>query len=154
MLPPVRVGRRGHGGAPPVREDEPADRVPPGYFREDDPAPGRTGARTVRGRCLRSTPTGAAPSGRSDWAEETPLDDLPTLADELLGPHDEAQDGGGSRGGGAEGAAPPAKRPWSPDPRLLRTGSDGGGGRRAGGVGPAAGVVSGRPAQWKSQRGA
>jgi dTMP kinase len=26
---------------------------------------------------------------RPDWAEETPLDDLPTLADELLGPHDE-----------------------------------------------------------------
>ncbi|MGW7121168.1 hypothetical protein [Streptomyces sp. NPDC054901] len=24
---------------------------------------------------------------RSDWAEETPMDDLPTLADELLGSH-------------------------------------------------------------------
>ena len=28
------------------------------------------------------------PRRRSDWAEETPLDDLPTLADELLGPRD------------------------------------------------------------------
>ncbi|MFI1394099.1 dTMP kinase [Streptomyces sp. NPDC020681] len=29
---------------------------------------------------------------RSDWAEETPLDDLPTLADELLGPHEDEDD--------------------------------------------------------------
>lgn len=33
---------------------------------------------------------------RPDWAEETPLDDVPTLADELLGPHrtDDEEDGG------------------------------------------------------------
>ncbi|MER5990040.1 dTMP kinase [Streptomyces viridosporus] len=39
---------------------------------------------------------------RSDWAEETPLDDLPTLADELLGPHDEDERHGdeGGRGRG------------------------------------------------------
>ncbi|MCA1217638.1 dTMP kinase [Streptomyces sp. 8L] len=36
---------------------------------------------------------------RSDWAEETPLDDLPTLADELLGPHDDEDDGNGAGGG-------------------------------------------------------
>ncbi|MER6402226.1 dTMP kinase [Streptomyces viridosporus] len=30
---------------------------------------------------------------RSDWAEETPLDDLPTLADELLGPHEDERHG-------------------------------------------------------------
>ncbi|MEU9731243.1 dTMP kinase [Streptomyces sp. NPDC048002] len=29
---------------------------------------------------------------RSDWAEETPLDDLPSLADELLGPRDDEHD--------------------------------------------------------------
>ncbi|WP_419996231.1 dTMP kinase [Streptomyces boninensis] len=29
---------------------------------------------------------------RPDWAVETPLDDLPTLADELLGPHDEEEE--------------------------------------------------------------
>ncbi|MGO4760836.1 hypothetical protein AB4212_71420, partial [Streptomyces sp. 2MCAF27] len=30
---------------------------------------------------------------RPEWAEETPLDDLPTLADELLGPRDDDEDG-------------------------------------------------------------
>ncbi|MEV0090016.1 dTMP kinase [Streptomyces sp. NPDC050738] len=40
------------------------------------------------------------PRPRSDWAEETPLDDLPSLADELLGEHDEDEgDGRGGRGG-------------------------------------------------------
>ncbi|MFE0006044.1 hypothetical protein, partial [Streptomyces erythrochromogenes] len=29
---------------------------------------------------------------RPDWAEETPLDDLPTLADELLGRHRDDED--------------------------------------------------------------
>ncbi|MCG3041851.1 dTMP kinase, partial [Streptomyces sp. S1A] len=29
------------------------------------------------------------PRRRPEWAEETPMDDLPTLADELLGPHQE-----------------------------------------------------------------
>ncbi|MFI8305239.1 dTMP kinase [Streptomyces sp. NPDC085927] len=44
---------------------------------------------------------------RSDWAEETPLDDLPTLADELLGPRDdehgepgEPEEGGRGKGKG------------------------------------------------------
>ncbi|MER5477241.1 dTMP kinase [Streptomyces sp. NPDC002734] len=34
---------------------------------------------------------------RPDWAEETPMDDLPSLADELLGPYDE-RDGGDGKG--------------------------------------------------------
>ncbi|MDT0341870.1 dTMP kinase [Streptomyces litchfieldiae] len=38
--------------------------------------------------------------GRPEWAEETPLDDVPTLADELLGPRaDDDEDDGGRRGG-------------------------------------------------------
>ncbi|WP_405553862.1 dTMP kinase [Streptomyces sp. NBC_01171] len=39
---------------------------------------------------------------RPDWAEETPLDDLPSLADELLGSYDEhdEHDDGGRRGRG------------------------------------------------------
>ncbi|WP_079127340.1 dTMP kinase [Streptomyces sp. TP-A0874] len=41
---------------------------------------------------------------RPDWAEETPLDDLPTLADELLGPRED-EDGDGP-GSGAEGRRP------------------------------------------------
>ncbi|GAA3983134.1 hypothetical protein GCM10022384_34880 [Streptomyces marokkonensis] len=77
---------------PPVREDDPADRVPPGYFRKDGPA-----ARTDRPeepqdrtRELPQIDPDQAPPRRRrpDWAEETPLDDLPTLADELLGPRD------------------------------------------------------------------
>ncbi|CAM5647878.1 hypothetical protein SVIOM74S_02697 [Streptomyces violarus] len=44
------------------------------------------------------------PRRRSDWAEETPLDDLPSLADELLGPHeDEPDEGRGRRGKGGRG---------------------------------------------------
>ncbi|MER7050752.1 dTMP kinase [Streptomyces sp. NPDC000351] len=84
---------------PPVREDDPADRVPPGYFREEGPA-----ARTDRSEepqdrtreLPRIDPDQAPPRRpRPDWAEETPLDDLPTLADELLGPRDGERDGGG-----------------------------------------------------------
>ncbi|MFE0513025.1 hypothetical protein [Streptomyces sp. NPDC058964] len=41
---------------------------------------------------------------RSDWAEETPLDDLPTLADELLGNYeDDEHDEGRGRGRGRQG---------------------------------------------------
>ncbi|MEW2523183.1 dTMP kinase [Actinacidiphila alni] len=54
--------------------DDPTDRVPPWLFRPED-QPGASPDRPRR--------------PRPDWAEETPLDDLPTLADELLGPHDE-----------------------------------------------------------------
>ncbi|MFH8345214.1 dTMP kinase [Streptomyces sp. NPDC018045] len=45
-------------------------------------------------------PVEPAPRRRSDWAEETPLDDLPTLADELLGSREDEdeQQGRGRRG--------------------------------------------------------
>ncbi|MET9467206.1 dTMP kinase [Streptomyces sp. NPDC006544] len=71
--------------------ENPADRVPPGIFRDGGndatrelPLPGEDG------RPRRA---------RSDWAEETPLDDLPTLADELLGRRrdDEDDEGRGPR---------------------------------------------------------
>ncbi|MFF6997882.1 dTMP kinase [Streptomyces sp. NPDC008313] len=102
VLPPVRPGHDGGtgGGA-----GDPADRVPPGYFREEhrDPAPESPQERT---RELPQVDEVGAPRHRSrpDWAEETPLDDLPTLADELLGgrdedgPHDDEEPGRG-RGG-------------------------------------------------------
>lgn len=70
---------------PPVpgtaRDADPADRVPPWLFRPEPTDPERT----------RELPTTSTPPRRPrpHWAEETPLDDLPTLADELLGPHDE-----------------------------------------------------------------
>ncbi|MET9454698.1 dTMP kinase [Streptomyces canus] len=81
VLPPVAPGSADETAVlPPVSEDGPSDRVPPGYFRDEErtrelPQVDETG--TPRRRT------------RSDWAEETPLDDLPTLADELLGPHDD-----------------------------------------------------------------
>ncbi|SHI10826.1 dTMP kinase [Streptomyces sp. 3214.6] len=116
VLPPVR----GQGPEdetavlPPVRDDSPSDRVPPGYFRDE-----RSGSRPDGGddrtRELPQIDESGTPRQRPrrDWAEETPLDDLPSLADELLGPHrdddghghddghDHGHDGGrGGRGGG------------------------------------------------------
>ncbi|MFE2166694.1 dTMP kinase [Streptomyces sp. NPDC059447] len=105
VLPPVRPsgeatppraeqakgGAAAHSATRPTAqrpEQNPADRVPPGIFR--DSANDRTREIPVLdddGRPRRPRP---------DWAEETPLDDLPTLADELLGPHrDDDEDGRG-----------------------------------------------------------
>jgi|GEM_PF-22751 len=61
-----------------ARDDDPADRVPPWLFRPQDGT--------------RETSSPAARRPRPEWAEETPLDDLPSLADELLGPHDEGDE--------------------------------------------------------------
>ncbi|MET7976417.1 dTMP kinase [Streptomyces mirabilis] len=100
VLPRVRDG--GAGAAPDAGAGDPANRVPPGFFRDERPAPRpeRAGDRT---RELPQVDAEGAPRRRprSDWAEETPLDDLPTLADELLGPRDddEQDDGHEGRGG-------------------------------------------------------
>jgi dTMP kinase len=100
VLPPVRDG--GAGAAPDAGAGDPANRVPPGFFRDEraEPRPERAGDRT---RELPQVTAEGAPRRRprSDWAEETPLDDLPTLADELLGPRDddEQDDGREGRGG-------------------------------------------------------
>ncbi|MGC0338953.1 dTMP kinase [Streptomyces sp. SLBN-8D4] len=72
VLPPVPPA--------PAQGQGSSDRVPPGYFRDEQ----RT--RELPQVDAQGTPRRRA---RSDWAEETPLDDLPSLADELLGPHDE-----------------------------------------------------------------
>ncbi|MER5489693.1 dTMP kinase [Streptomyces sp. NPDC002490] len=79
--------------------DAPTDRVPPGYFR-DEPAAG--GSRRPRSGVLgpndrtaelpQLDERGVPRRPPSDWAEETPLDDLPSLADELLGPHHDDSD--------------------------------------------------------------
>ncbi|MFD3457791.1 dTMP kinase [Streptomyces sp. NPDC058691] len=70
---------------PPVRPDE---RVPSDFFRKEEPESGNE-----RTRELPSVPEAEAKPRpkrpRPSWAEETPLDDLPTLADELLGPRDD-----------------------------------------------------------------
>ncbi|UUN28337.1 dTMP kinase [Streptomyces sp. FIT100] len=73
---------------PPVQDDRPADRVPPGIFRDEEPPAAAPGGND-RTRELPQVDEEGRPRRRSDWAEETPLDDLPTLADELLGPHDD-----------------------------------------------------------------
>ncbi|MEU4268160.1 dTMP kinase [Streptomyces sp. NPDC026092] len=81
---------------PPVRDAAPADRVPQGIFRDEPAQPNEpnelTGAND-RTRELPQLDEQGRPKRRSDWAEETPLDDLPSLADELLGPHDDENDG-------------------------------------------------------------
>ncbi|WP_425314998.1 dTMP kinase, partial [Streptomyces viridochromogenes] len=103
VLPPVRPGDAEETAVlPPVRGDGPADRVPPGYFRDDAPAtrPDGTDDRT---RELPQLDAEGRPRRRSDWAEETPLDDLPSLADELLGPHEDEPDEGRGRGGKGRG---------------------------------------------------
>ncbi|QTD99983.1 dTMP kinase [Streptomyces cyanogenus] len=79
---------------PPVRSDAPADRVPPGFFRDERSAVSPDGSEP-RTREMPQIDADGTPRGRprSDWAEETPLDDLPTLADELLGSYDEGEYG-------------------------------------------------------------
>lgn len=105
VLPPVRPGDAEETAVlPPVRGDEPADRVPPGYFRKDAPAARSDGTEDRTREMLQVDADGAPRRHRSDWAEETPLDDLPSLADELLGPHDdEPDDRRGRRGRGGRG---------------------------------------------------
>ncbi|MEV1046055.1 dTMP kinase [Streptomyces sp. NPDC049916] len=95
---------------PPVRGGQPSDRVPQGFFRDENPAPSPAESENERTRELpQIEDPNAAPASdrqqrgrrkrpRPDWAEETPLDDLPTLADELLGGHDDEGDGRRGRG--------------------------------------------------------
>ncbi|MEV2245121.1 dTMP kinase [Streptomyces sp. NPDC049970] len=108
VLPPVRDADE-TAVLPPVRDEKPSDRVPPGVFRDERRAP-RAEGENERTRELpqvsddpeagRAAKEGRAPRKRprSDWAEETPLDDLPSLADELLGGQDDDQRGSGSNG--------------------------------------------------------
>jgi dTMP kinase len=102
MLRPVRDARAADETAvlPPVRDDGPADRVPPGIFRDEHEERGVGGGNERTTELPQVDPSAERPRRRSDWAEETPLDDLPTLADELLGPHeDDENDGGRGRRG-------------------------------------------------------
>ncbi|MFF1507339.1 dTMP kinase [Streptomyces sp. NPDC058326] len=88
VLPPVR-DTEATAVLPPVRDtpaSDPTGRVPQGIFR--DAREDRHGAND-RTRELPQLDENGRPRSRSDWAEETPLDDLPTLADELFGPHDD-----------------------------------------------------------------
>ncbi|GAB7103405.1 hypothetical protein JCM4814A_17190 [Streptomyces phaeofaciens JCM 4814] len=106
VLPPVRDQRAADETAvlPPVRGDSPTDRVPPGFFRDERPAAGPDGSGD-RTRELPQVDEEGEPlkRPRPDWAEETPLDDLPSLADELLGPHRDTDGFDGGEDGGADG---------------------------------------------------
>ncbi|MFI6121216.1 dTMP kinase [Streptomyces sp. NPDC051064] len=109
VLPPVRDADE-TAVLPPVRDGNPSDRVPPGVFRDERGA-SRPESENERTRELpqisddpQAGPAAQGASGRQkrprpDWAEETPLDDLPSLADELLGGNDDDDQGGSGRGG-------------------------------------------------------
>ncbi|MFI8192853.1 dTMP kinase [Streptomyces sp. NPDC085946] len=100
VLPPVRPDAAGERAVRrPVPGEDPADRVPPGFFR-DERAGARPDGTEDRTRELPQVGADGGPRRRqrSDWAEETPLDDLPTLADELLGPRDDERGDEGGRG--------------------------------------------------------
>ncbi|HZF86912.1 dTMP kinase [Streptomyces sp.] len=103
VLPPVVPGAADETAVlPPVRGEGPADRVPRGFFRDERGEAGPADGSDDRTRELPQVDAeGHAPRRpRSDWAEETPLDDLPTLADELLGPREDERGDEGRRGGG------------------------------------------------------
>lgn len=89
VLPPVGAADE-TAVLPPVRGQEPSDRVPAGFFRDERPGD-RTEGGEDRTRELPQVDEQGAPRRRPrpDWAEETPLDDLPSLADELLGPRED-----------------------------------------------------------------
>ncbi|AYN40171.1 dTMP kinase [Streptomyces dangxiongensis] len=127
VLPPVSVEDTAklppvvdHGAAdetavlPPVRDGDPAGRVPPGFFRDERPGARRPGTgpdgSEAHTREMPQIDADGTPRRRprSDWAEETPLDDLPSLADELLGsydgqPHGDQGDTGEERKRGGRG---------------------------------------------------
>ncbi|UXY28960.1 dTMP kinase [Streptomyces sp. HUAS TT20] len=109
VLPPVAPGAADETAVlPPVRGGDPAERMPQGFFRDERPTAGPAAPDDRTRELPQVDEDGAARRRpRSDWAEETPLDDLPTLADELLGSyendgHDEDQ-GGRGRGRGRRG---------------------------------------------------
>ncbi|WP_411076270.1 dTMP kinase [Streptomyces sp. cmx-4-7] len=95
VLPPVRDPRRPRSPRTPrTSGSTAADRLPKDFFR-DERAGGPAGATRAepdgandRTRELPQLDENGRPR-RSDWAEETPLDDVPTLADELFGPHED-----------------------------------------------------------------
>ncbi|MGW1284404.1 dTMP kinase [Streptomyces sp. NPDC002586] len=110
VLPPVVPGAADETAVlPPVRGDAPADRMPPGFFRDERPAAGPDGSEDRTREMPQVDPDGTPRRRpRPDWAEETPLDDLPSLADELLGSYDKRDHGDqdeeqGRRGRGRRG---------------------------------------------------
>ncbi|OIJ96708.1 dTMP kinase [Streptomyces sp. MUSC 14] len=127
---PTRASRTGAGSESEVTAELPQPPAAPGAADETAVLPPVTPGAVDETAVLPSVRPGARPDGsedrtrempqldadgtprrrpRPDWAEETPLDDLPSLADELLGSYDEREYGdrdeeqGGSRGRGRRG---------------------------------------------------
>lgn len=102
VLPRIRDVREPAGDddrtavLPTVSDAAPADRVPQDFFRDARDGAAEPDGANDRTRELPQLDEDGRPKRRSDWAEETPLDDLPTLADELLGSYDD-EEGGGRR---------------------------------------------------------
>ncbi|SFL50895.1 dTMP kinase [Streptomyces pini] len=71
----------------------PGEQTPSWSLRKDEPGTEPPSAPPAAGeertRELPQVDEAGRPRRRPEWAEETPMDDLPTLADELLGPHQE-----------------------------------------------------------------
>ncbi|MFJ9704831.1 dTMP kinase [Streptomyces sp. NPDC101234] len=114
VLPPVPSGAADETAVlPPVRDDAqapadaPADRMPRGFFRDERPGGNPDGSEDRTREMPQVDAEGATARRqrpRPDWAEETPLDDLPSLADELLGSYEEEHDDEqGRRGRGRRG---------------------------------------------------
>ena len=172
VLPPVRDGRPGaptgcrRGCSARRRRMPPTARgVRTGRHRRPPPSRASSAPANSRRSTRDGPPRGdrAARRPRPEWAEETPLDDLPTLADELLGPRaTRSEDGAGTGPGagaaqGRSGAAYPGRtgrpaqepddRPW-PQPTAAATAVPAPDGRR-----PAAGPASGFVCQWVAPQG-
>ncbi|MGA4850352.1 dTMP kinase [Streptomyces sp. G5(2025)] len=91
--PPVPGATDDTAVLPAVREDR-ADldgKVPPGYFRDERPATPESANERTR-ELPQIDEQGVPVRSRPDWAEETPQDGMPTLADELLGSHEDDAD--------------------------------------------------------------
>ncbi|WP_327681819.1 dTMP kinase [Streptomyces sp. NBC_00467] len=102
VIPPVPVRDADETAViPQVREADETAVLPPVRDQEpvQDRGPAQEGGSDRTRELPQVDPATGRPRRRSDWAEETPLDDLPTLADELLGPHDEDDNGRRGRGG-------------------------------------------------------
>ncbi|MGI5251577.1 dTMP kinase [Actinacidiphila glaucinigra] len=97
VLPPVTPGAADETAVLPAVPS--ADRVPPGIFRPEAPKAAPRDPENERTREMPSvSEEGRRSRPRPSWAEETPLDDLPSLADELLGSRDEDEDREGGTG--------------------------------------------------------
>ncbi|MEV0259149.1 dTMP kinase [Streptomyces sp. NPDC050732] len=88
--PPAPAGAADETAVLPAVQE---DKVPPGYFRDERPAsapsPDGSDDRTRELPQIEVDEQGVPRRPSSEWAEETPLDDLPSLADELLGSHED-----------------------------------------------------------------